>query len=244
MTQLHPNLNSMPTEESQSIQPEPSEKTYFHRFCPCLHYSVLQPYFDMSTQDIKQRVIASLMPLNQKFYMEYEKKPDLYGPFWLIWTLVVVLTISGNLSRYFEYDDPESFTYTFSIVPVSITVLLLAVLGVPIALRIVIKLFGHAEPTVPLLHGIGIYCYSFSSFVITSLLCGAIPVNFVQWLLIFYSAATSLTFIISTYWAELSNTLESRRRMFVIAGLCGVQLVLLLIFKLYFFKHVSPHHVE
>ena len=162
-----------------SINPEKPQKTWFQRLCPCIHYKSLAPYFDVSTQDIKARLIASLMPFNQKFYMEYQKKPDLYGPFWLLWTLVVILTISGNLSRYLEYEDPKDFTYKFSIVPTSISVLFGIVLFVPLAIRMSIKFFGHAEPTVPLVHGIGIYSYSFSSFLVASLLCGAIPVQWV-----------------------------------------------------------------
>lgn len=67
----------------------------------------------MSTQDIKTRIIASLLPFNQKFYQEFQKKPDLYGPFWIIATLVVVLTISGNLARFLSVNDKSKFTYDF-----------------------------------------------------------------------------------------------------------------------------------
>ena len=48
-----------------------------------------------------------------------------------------------------------------------------------------------------------------------------------------------MMFIVSVYWAELSLCMDSKPRMFVVAALCGIQLTLLLIFKLYFFKHVS-----
>lgn len=174
--------------------------------------------------------------------MEYQKKPDLYGPFWILWTLVVVLAIAGNLHRYWEYADPSKhFTYTFNIVPVSISILFGVGIGLPVALKVVIKFFGNGNDTsVPILHGIGIYAYSFSSFLFASLMCGAIPNEFIHWVLIIYSAVTSILFIISTYWADLSNTLDSRKRMLVIGGICAVQFTLLLIFKLYFFKHVAP----
>ena len=48
-----------------------------------------------------------------------------------------------------------------------------------------------------------------------------------------------MMFISSVYYAELSSTMESRRRMVLIGLLCGVQFSLLLVFKLYFFEHVS-----
>ena len=152
---------------------------------------------------------------------------------------MVVITISGNLSRFLEFDDPEDFTYTFSFVPTAMSILFGIVLIVPFGIRMAIKFFGEKEPTVPLIHGIGIYAYSFSSFLVSSLLCGAIPVPVIQWVLIIYSAATSMMFISSVYMSELSSTMESRRRMILIGLLCAIQFTLLLVFKLYFFKHVS-----
>ena len=57
--------------------------------------------------------------------------------------------------------------------------------------------------------------------------------------MIIYSAMTSIMFLVATYWADLSTTLDSQKRIVVIIGICVTQLTLLLIFKLYFFKHVS-----
>ena len=99
---------------------------------------MLKPYFDVSTKDIKVRLLASLMPFNQKFYQEYSLKPDLYGPFWILWTLVVILTISANLSRYLEMDKPDDFAYTFKIIPISVTVLFGIGVGLPVAIRTVV----------------------------------------------------------------------------------------------------------
>ena len=182
------------------------------------------------------------MPFNQKFYQEYSLKPDLYGPFWILWTLVVVLTIAANFARYLEMDDPDQFTYTFHIIPISATVLFGIGIGLPLAIRTVVNCFGHSASSVPTLTGIGIYAYSFSSFLISSILCGFIPNNAVQWILIIYSAMTSIMFLVATYWADLSTTLDSHKRIIVIGGICLTQLSLLLIFKLYFFKHVTAKH--
>ena len=165
---------------------------------------MLSKYFDVSTNDVKARVKASLLPFNQTFYQEYSKKPDLYGPFWIIWTLVVILAIAGNLSRYLESEDQSKFQYDFSIVPISVSVLFGIGIGLPLAIRLVVNMVGASQSTVPVLNGVGIYCYSFSSFLVSSLLCGFIPVGWIQWILIIYSALTSMMFLVSTYWADLS----------------------------------------
>merc|ERR1712166_1118383 len=149
------------------------------RFFPCLTWKALQPYFDVTTHDVKKRLIGSLLPFNQKFYTSYKDKPDLYGPFWILWTLVVLLTISGNFSRYLGFENPEDFTYKFSIIPVSTFILFGVTIGIPLLLKFYIAAFGDGATTVPVLHGIGIYAYSFSSFLISSLVCGMLPYEFI-----------------------------------------------------------------
>jgi len=151
----------------------------YERLCPCLSWAVIKPYFDVNTHDMKKRMMGSLLPFNQKFYQSYVNKPDLYGPFWILWTLVVILTISGNFSRYLEFDDPKDFTYNFNIVPTAIAILFGSTVGVPIALKFFIAAFGEGATTVPVLHGIGIYAYSFSSFILSSLVCGLLPYDWI-----------------------------------------------------------------
>ena len=74
------------------------------------------------------------MPFNQKFYEHYHNKPDLYGPFWILTTLVVILLISGNLSRYLEIENKAMFTYTFHIFPIAVSVLFGLAIGLPLGL--------------------------------------------------------------------------------------------------------------
>ena len=55
-----------------------------------------------------------------------------------MWTLVVILTIAGNFARYLEMEDPDQFTYTFHIIPISATVLFGIGIGLPVAIRTVV----------------------------------------------------------------------------------------------------------
>jgi hypothetical protein len=59
-------VNTQPKMSEFSGEPN-QEKGYFQRFCPCLHPTALAPLFDLSTADMKVRLLASLMPFNQKF---------------------------------------------------------------------------------------------------------------------------------------------------------------------------------
>jgi protein YIPF1/2 len=54
----------------------------------------------VTTIDIRNRLLTSLIPFNRKFFNIYKEKPDLYGPLWILTTLIIVLSIAGNFSRY------------------------------------------------------------------------------------------------------------------------------------------------
>jgi len=110
-------------------------------------------------------------------------------------------------------------------------------LGLPLLVKCLVNTYATAPNPTPLVNAVGIYGYSFSSFIFVALLC-AIPVDWLQWLLISYGALTSLSFLILTYWEDFKTSLEPKYRWAIIALLCAVQLCLLVLFKVYFFNHV------
>jgi hypothetical protein len=182
------------------------------------------------------RLGHSLIPLNPKFHAIFHAKPDLYGPFWILTTLVASLFIAGNLSHYIQVGK-KNFQYNFTVIPVATGIVYGVGLGLPLLVHSLQKWFGNnLGKTTPLSSAIGIYGYSFSSFVLVTVLC-AIPANWLQWLLVAYAAVTSVGFLVRTYWQEFSDNLEPRYRWIGIALVSAVQLTLLLVFKLYFFRH-------
>ena len=141
---------------------------------------------------MKQRVIGALIPLNPRFYSEYRTNPDLYGPFWILTTLILTIFIAGNLDRYQEFhskrsaleeategfelleEELEAFTYNFKFIPEAAVVLYGIGFGLPLVVRFLINCYGSTEELAPTVTTVGIYGYSFASFLITTLLC-AIP---------------------------------------------------------------------
>ena len=91
-------------------------------------------------------------------------------------------------------------------IPVAAIVLYGVGVGLPCAIRGLINLYGTNETNTPLVTTIGIYGYSFSSFVITTLLC-AIPLSWLQWLLILYSSVTAFGLVARSYWDDLQSSL-------------------------------------
>ena len=182
---------------------------------------------------------GSLIPFRyNNFYATYSEKPDLYGPFWILTTIIITLFIAGNIERYARSEEADDFEYNFRLIPVAAMILYGVGFGLPLLLKFILNLYGTSEEeTTPLVTTVGIYGYSFSSFIITTLIC-AIPIDWLQWLAIAYSAISSGVFLVRMYWEDFKKNLDGKIRWIAILILCIVQLTLLLIFKLYFFKHV------
>ena len=94
----------------------------------------------MTTDDIKLRLLSSLWPLNKRFIDAYKQKPDLYGPFWIYTTLIIVLAIAGNLARYWQMKS--KFTYNYEFVPIAATVIYSIGIGLPLLMKLMMRLLG------------------------------------------------------------------------------------------------------
>ena len=215
------------------------EPTRLEKMCPFLSVKPLAPYFEISTKQFLERFKKSLIPYGVNFYDEYKEKPDLYGPFWILTSLVLALFISGNISRYIEWEgDAKDFEYNYKVIPMAMGILYGTGALLPLLLKVALNLYGTNEHVTPLATTVGIYGYSFSTFLITSVLC-TFAVDWLQWILIGYSAIVAGVFITKALWEDLKNSLEPKYRWVAIAFLGTIQMTLLLIFKLYFFQHVK-----
>jgi len=58
-----------------------------------------QPMFDVSTAQVQSRILKSMWPFssNQRVFME--DKYDLYGPIWIMITLIVFSCVFGYFSH-------------------------------------------------------------------------------------------------------------------------------------------------
>lgn len=69
--------------------------------CPCLTSRFWNKFFRISSGDLFKRIGFALVFFRPSLVDEISTNPDLYGPFWIYSTLILVLASSGNLSTYF-----------------------------------------------------------------------------------------------------------------------------------------------
>ena len=71
-------------------------------------------FFDVDTSSVLQRCWAALYP-RANFLDVLEGNPDLYGPFWIATTVVLILFLGGTISLYWHSGAGERFAYDFKL---------------------------------------------------------------------------------------------------------------------------------
>ena len=191
--------------------------------------SFLQSYFDIETDDIIKRLLASLIPCNKNFINLVEKKPDLYGPFWIYTTLIFIIASAGSLTQYIHGADQEDYFQKF--IPIAGGVIYGVGFCLPLIVKALMYVFGSETSFVLVLC---IYAYSFTIYAPIFILC--IPFENLQWILLFL--LDSSCFLLINFWTELSKYVDNRK-YFILAVIGIFQLSLLFVFKLEFFAHIK-----
>ena len=98
-------------------------------------------YFDITSDMFIQRVACAVMPWKKDFFILIKDKPDLYGPWWICITIVVMIAVSGNLYRYFAINDTLLFHYKFDFLPTAFVSIIAYQIVNPLILYYLFKVF-------------------------------------------------------------------------------------------------------
>ena len=83
------------------------------------------------------------MPWKTGFIENLDNNPDLYGPFWLITTLIFLLSSTGNFARYFaNFFTKSDYLFNLALVQQGVIVMYSFGFGFPTALYFIMKLLG------------------------------------------------------------------------------------------------------
>ena len=221
------------TSEEETKKEAPSKSFLEKLLCV---FNFIRPYFKITYNDIKSRIIKSFIPIKNDFLDIVSEKPDLYGPFWIYTTLIYVIAAGGALSYYFT-NAVNNYFQLF--VPVAGSILYSFGFGFPFVLWLCLKIFKIEMKYVSL---ICLYGYSLTCFVPVLILCAS-GFGWIQWILLTYGIANSSAFILINLW-NLIKSLEQKNKYIFIGILCGGQFILFLVLKLYFFGSFKPKVVE
>ena len=101
---------------------------------------MIKPLFNTTEVEVINRIKACMVP-NSSSLESLTKRPDLYGPFWIIATLCVSLSFFGNVSGYL-YGMHSEVVFKTGLIRKAIVILYGYAVGVPLSLSLLGKALG------------------------------------------------------------------------------------------------------
>ena len=188
-------------------------------------------YFDVELNDIKLKLKGAILPFNKSFYQSIEINADLYGPFWIFTTIIFLIAVIGSFTNYMNSEDKEKFVYNYNHVPHAVFIIYGFGFGAPLILWIISKFIFKID--IDLITNMCVYGYSYAILIPVLLIC-IVPFKLVSTLSLLYFLIHSCAFLFYNMILIIQNKAPKSR--FVVIGLIGgIQFVLFLLLKFYFF---------
>jgi hypothetical protein len=188
-------------------------------------------YFNVELSDLKLKLKGALIPFNKSFYQSIEVNADLYGPFWTFTTIIFLIALIGNISSYAHCEDKTKFVYNYNHVPHAIFIIYGFGFGAPFLLWIISKFLFRID--IDLLINMCVYGYSYAILVPILILC-IIPYRLISTLALLYFLIHSCVFLFYNMYLIIQQK-APKSKYFVLGLLGGVQFILFLLLKFYFF---------
>ncbi|XP_039145813.1 protein YIPF1 homolog isoform X1 [Dioscorea cayenensis subsp. rotundata] len=195
-----------------------------------LSISSYSPYFNVDTDNVVDRILSSMNPLQGDFRRKIDSYPDLYGPVWISTTLVFMLAALGNCGTYLmnRKSVPDTaWVFDVNYVNWAASVVYGYALLVPVAFYFLLQYFGCSAS---LTRFWCLWGYSLFIFIPSSLLL-VFPDEFLRWLIILVAGAASSVFI----GINLKSYTEGSDMMVMCVSAMVLQFVLALFIKFFFY---------
>lgn len=192
-------------------------------------------FFDVDTSSVLQRCWAALYP-RANFLDVLEGNPDLYGPFWIATTVVLILFLGGTISDYLAQTGKEAFAYDFRLLSGAAGLIYGYTFVLPVALYLALRYFGSESAN--LLECWALYGYANLIWIPVALISWS-PITILNWVFVGVGFGVSVAFLLRNLYPVLSATdrQTSKVLLFVVVAL---HFGLALAIKVLFFAHGSP----
>ncbi|CAG0881914.1 unnamed protein product [Darwinula stevensoni] len=205
-----------------------------------------QQFFDVDTEQVKQRTLWAMIPRPSVSYLEHyiRPNPDLYGPFWIGVTLVFSIAVMGNLSNYLATAATGNYVwrYDFHKVSYAATAVLTYIWLLPIGLYAFLRYRMREGYQLTFLEIISVYGYSLAIYIPISILW-MIQVNWLQWLLVILGSVMSGLVLVSSLWPAVKDDPKRQVAIGVLSLVVLFHFLLAVGFMMYFF-HAPKRIVE
>ena len=203
-------------------------------------FAYYQQFFDVDTQQVKDRLMWSMIPNPKKSYLQYviRPKPDLYGPFWTCITLIFCIAIAGNMANYLQFSVSGNYVwkYDFHKVSLAASVIFTYVCLLPVCVWGFLwwrHTHDKTSAAVTFLEIICIYGYSLTVFIPVSI-CWVVNVPLLRWTLVIIGSVLSSMVLLISLWPTVKADVNKFKFGFL-AGILAFHMLLGVGFMEYFF---------
>ncbi|KAM0712176.1 hypothetical protein Q7P37_011270 [Cladosporium fusiforme] len=197
--------------------------------------SFYQQFFDVDTNQILSRCRAALYP-RQNFLDVLEGNPDLYGPFWIATTVVVILFLTGTISQYLASSGKEHFAYDFKLLSGAAGLIYGYTAFIPLGLWGVLKWFGSESAN--LMECWALYGYANLIWIPVALVSWS-PLTALNYAFVGIGLAMSAVFLFRNLYPVVS-AIDAKPSRILLVVVVFLHAGLAIAIKILFFAHGSP----
>lgn len=185
-------------------------------------------YFDVDTRQVWERCLFALNPFNKRMFLDSDdeyssaesgtsgtisggSRPDLYGPFWICTTVILVLFFSSTLvGLLFSSWQGVKYEYKFDLLTGAAGLMYTYTFVVPLVLWVVFR-YLNVSPSTTLLQLVSLYGYSNIVWIPVAILSVSpllgVPKlsNIIRWIFIGLGFIFSGSFIAKNIYRKLST---------------------------------------
>jgi len=175
-----------------------------------------------------------MLPREDYVTVILDGRPDLYGPFWTLTTVIFALFVFSSLaSSVTSWLSEKPWDYDFTLLTVAVAVVYSYGLGVPIALWAALKWLG--VPDFSLLNAVAIWGYGMTVWIPVSLICIA-PVMYLRSACVAIACGLSGFFLVRNIYPVLA-TAEAKSVRLVVILIAILHVGVAITFKVLFFSY-------
>ncbi|BDD59430.1 hypothetical protein MAP00_004637 [Monascus purpureus] len=227
-----PFLGSGGSSRSRGRDRSPGGSPSKHRWWSIHYYS---QYFDVDTNEVLRRCVAALYP-RTNFLDVLEGNPDLYGPFWIATTVVVILFLTGTISQWLSNRHDDHFEYDFTLLSGAAGLIYGYTFVLPVGLWAALKWFGSS--TADLIECWALYGYANLAWIGVALVSWS-PLTALNWALVGVGFGWTVFFLLRNLYPVLNST-EARASKILLILVVVLHAGLAIAINFLFFAHGSP----
>ncbi|XP_063787359.1 protein YIPF2 [Pseudophryne corroboree] len=227
------------TDQTELLSPQKTSSGFWT-------FQYYQDLFDIDTHQVLDRIKASFIPIPGRNFVKHHLRnnPDLYGPFWICATLVITVTVVGNLATFIQMYDRPGYNYSpqFHKVTVAGFAIYSYAWLVPLGLWGFLqwrKGVSQSVGTYSFMETVCVYGYSLSAFIPSTVLC-VFPNEIFRWIILLVAMCLSGFVLILAFWPHIRKDNKVVSLGMVISMLV-LHVLLAVGCKEYFFRTVEAN---